>query len=246
MHLLRQHIRSVVVEGQRLLLALPIVVSMHLFAGLYHQYLFAVFDFRSDDDLGMVVDGRIVSHQSRGYFIGLLVTKRDVLDGHEFVIGMQYSASDKDLRLIFFIIVPNLVLVVHLLLMLDLLDWHPFLIQDLQRVASLVPHYVVRNEVQRLHLSLLVYKFVLLLLRLLLPGVHRLLHGRKDLSRDVYHDWTLRLEGTEDSVVFLVIGEFVEEKVDLFEHGLPSEDEVVEIVDDQIEIALQNVLLEGV
>lgn len=191
MHLLRQHIRSVVVEGQRLLLALPIVVSMHLFAGLYHQYLFAVFDFRSDDDLGMVVDGRIVSHQSRGYFIGLLVTKRDVLDGHEFVIGMQYSASDKDLRLIFFIIVPNLVLVVHLLLMLDLLDWHPFLIQDLQRVASLVPHYVVRNEVQRLHLSLLVYKFVLLLLRLLLPGVHRLLHGRKDLSGNVYHDWAL-------------------------------------------------------
>ena len=81
---------------------------------------------------------------------------------------------------------------------------------------------------------------------MLLPGAHGLVDGIEDLARDVDHDGTFGFEGTKYFVVLLVVGQFVEEEVYFLENWLPPEDQVVEVVDDHVEVAFEDIFFEGV
>jgi hypothetical protein len=158
---------------------------------------------------------------------------------------MDYSEPDEQLRLVLLVVVADLVLVVDLLVVGDLPDELVLLVQQLDGVARLVPDYVVRYEGQWLDVLRLNGKLALLLLRLPLPGQGCLLEGAEYLPGYVDHDRPFSFEGAEDVALLLVVDELVKEEVDLFDHGLPAEYEVVEVVEGDVEVALEDILLEG-
>jgi len=98
------------------------------------------------------------------------MTKGDIFDSHEGVFRVDYSESDKNFRLVLFIIVSDFIFVVDLLVVWNFSYKLVLLAEQFDEIARLVSDDVMGDEGQRLNIFYLNSVFVFLLFRLLLPG----------------------------------------------------------------------------
>jgi hypothetical protein len=165
---LGQDVVLVVVEGQGFALAKAVKVGVHVFAALYHQYLFAVVDLGFDDYFA--VGGQFVAVDDPGFdFVGFFAVEGDVADCAEVESRVYDLEADEELILIFLVVVFNFLLVVHLFIVGNSLDDLSLLVEDVDGVSGFVAHDVVGNELQRFSL-LFPRVLVLLFLCLFFPG----------------------------------------------------------------------------
>lgn len=183
MYLLGQYVKLLMIERQRLDLATPVQVVIDILGTFDHHDLLAVLYFRLDDYLRVSVDYAIRSTKYlRLEIVLFLATEGDVFDGHEVVLGMDDPHSDENLIFIF-VPILDLELVIYLLAVIDLLYKDISLIEDLDRITSLIPDDVMRDELQWLYFLLFEEVLLLFFFRLLLPACYSLVDTDEDFSR---------------------------------------------------------------
>lgn len=158
------------IEWQSFFLTFSVEIRIDIFATFDHHNLLAISHLRLDDNLRIY--SVVASHQDRLNLIFFLLTKRNVLDCKELVSWMDDPEPDKYFRFVLLIIISDLELVINLLIVIDLFDEDVFLVEDFDRIASLITNDIMRDEVERFGLSLICDEFCLFLFGLFLPCVY--------------------------------------------------------------------------
>lgn len=100
--------------------------------------------------------------------------------------------------------------------MTNFFDEYTFLIKYFQGISNLIPDNIMRDKVQWLNFFLFIEETVLLFFWLFFPSIHCFLDGEEYLSWDVEHDGTFWFKRAKNSIVFLIVGKFMEEKIYFF------------------------------